>query len=128
MNPFRGIETDELRSSHEYHAMNNSSNQDAALSNAQQYSSLQTGSQGGEREFVRFQETLGNHNQMAWRPPTLFSQFQGSFLKLMTDKQKIFLFEKVLDECNDEQLDSLVAEVLLGNTESFLGAAFCKEG
>lgn len=127
-NPFRGIQINELRSSHVYHTMNNSWNQNATQSNATQRSNLQIGSQADETEFTCFQETLGNYNQRAWRPQTLFSQFQGYFLELMTNKQRNFLFEILLNECEDGQLDSLVQELLLGDTKSFLSAAYCKEG
>ncbi|KAG6392399.1 hypothetical protein SASPL_146617 [Salvia splendens] len=52
---------------------------------------------------------------------------QGSYLPLMTDQALSSVFKKLVGSCRSNQLDLIVEDVLL-SSQSFINAAFCKQG
>ncbi|PIN01157.1 Translational repressor MPT5/PUF4 and related RNA-binding proteins (Puf superfamily) [Handroanthus impetiginosus] len=57
----------------------------------------------------------------------VISVLKGSIFQLMTDKQISFIFDSLVEACEDDQLNSIVGDVL-SNSDFFINAACCIEG
>ncbi|KAL3820817.1 hypothetical protein ACJIZ3_006722 [Penstemon smallii] len=76
-------------------------------------------------------DTLDNHRSNETnnnnRTEELLSAFSGSILLLMVDERMESLFQKLIEGCNYQQLNSIVGEVF-SQSELLIRIAFCRQG